>query len=200
MNTLGTYTLTYTVTDGAGNTTVVTRTVNVVDRTAPVIQLLGGNPLTHTRFTPYEDPGVKLTDNYYSDAALRSALQVDVSGLDIDIPGLYFVTYSLTDPSNNKATSVNRLIEVVEVTGMDELSADQNILIYPNPTNGKFTITSSSTAAIAEIKIKDVLGRTVKVEQYNNGQMDISEMHKGVYILIATDKDGHSYSTKIVLE
>jgi hypothetical protein len=200
MNTLGTSILTYTVTDGAGNTTVVTRTVNVVDRIEPQIQLLGANPLTHIRFTPYVDPGVKLNDNYYSDAALRNLLITDDSELDVDVPGLYFVTYSLTDPSNNTAKSVKRLINVVEFTSMDELAGERKLSVYPNPTDGKFTITPSSAATLTEIKMMDVLGRTVKVEQYGNGQMDISEMHKGVYILIATDEEGHSYSTKIVLE
>src|SRR5690554_8178464 len=42
---VGTYTVTYDVTDAAGNVaTQVTRTVNVVDTTAPTITLVGANP------------------------------------------------------------------------------------------------------------------------------------------------------------
>ena len=38
-NTVGTYTITYSATDAAGNTSTATRTVNVVDTTAPVVTL-----------------------------------------------------------------------------------------------------------------------------------------------------------------
>jgi hypothetical protein len=38
-DTLGSYTITYTATDANGNTGTATRTVNVVDTTAPVITL-----------------------------------------------------------------------------------------------------------------------------------------------------------------
>ena len=42
-NTLGNYTITYTATDAAGNTVTATRTVTVVDTTAPVITVTSGN-------------------------------------------------------------------------------------------------------------------------------------------------------------
>ena len=45
-NTLGTYTITYSATDSAGNTSTATRTVNVVDTTAPVLTITGDNPVT----------------------------------------------------------------------------------------------------------------------------------------------------------
>ena len=44
-DTLGSYTITYTATDANGNTGTATRTVNVVDTTAPVIALEGANPM-----------------------------------------------------------------------------------------------------------------------------------------------------------
>src|SRR6185503_9227964 len=42
-NTVGSYTVTYTVTDGF-NTSTATRTVNVTDSIKPVITLVGANP------------------------------------------------------------------------------------------------------------------------------------------------------------
>ena len=47
-NTVGSYVLSYDYTDGAGNAaTQLTRTVNVVDTTLPVITLTGDTTVTH---------------------------------------------------------------------------------------------------------------------------------------------------------
>ena len=43
---VGSYTLTYTATDASGNSATATRTVNVVDTTAPVVTVTGDNPAT----------------------------------------------------------------------------------------------------------------------------------------------------------
>ena len=42
-DTVGSYTVTYTSTDASGNTGTATRTVNVVDTTAPVVTVTGDN-------------------------------------------------------------------------------------------------------------------------------------------------------------
>src|SRR2546422_321680 len=55
-NLVGSYTLTYSVTDGS-HTSMTTRTVNVVDTIAPTITLNGSNPLTVECHTGFTDPG-----------------------------------------------------------------------------------------------------------------------------------------------
>ena len=52
-----TYTITYSATDAAGNTGTATRTVNVVDTTAPVITIIGDNPVTVEQGSSYVDAG-----------------------------------------------------------------------------------------------------------------------------------------------
>jgi PKD repeat protein len=200
MTTLGAYTVTYTVTDGAGNSTVVTRTVNVVDRSAPVIQLLGMNPLTVNRFTAYEEPGVKLVDNYYSDAALRGSLTIDESGLDVTIPGLYYVTYNLTDPSGNKAQSAKRLVQVVEFTGIKELANATGLTVYPNPNNGQFTLNPPANIELKQITLIDILGRTLRTQAYTNSLIEFTGLSKGVYYILAEDVNGVNYSSKVIVE
>ena len=53
---VGSYTLTYSATDGT-NTGTATRTVNVVDTTAPVITITGDNPATVEKGATYTDAG-----------------------------------------------------------------------------------------------------------------------------------------------
>jgi hypothetical protein len=201
MNTLGTYTITYTVTDGAGNSTVVTRTVNVVDREKPEIIVLGKNPYTHTRFTPYIDPGVKLNDNYYSDAVLNGLLMTNISSLDVNIPGLYFIDYSVTDPSGNVATTVQRLVRVVEVTGISELDENHSIAVYPNPSSGAFTISNTLNTQLKEIKIVDVLGKVVLSKMVSNtSEMIQLNVQAGIYQLIIEDNSGTISYKKISIQ
>ena len=59
----GEYTITYTATDNVGNSSSATRTVNVVDTTAPVVTLVGDNPLVIELGGTFSDPGVTFTDN-----------------------------------------------------------------------------------------------------------------------------------------
>ena len=62
------YSVTYNVTDANGNAAVeVTRTVNVVDTTVPVITLLGEDPVTIEVGTTYTDAGATAQITYDGD-------------------------------------------------------------------------------------------------------------------------------------
>jgi hypothetical protein len=205
MNELGTDTLIYVVTDGAGNSTTVKRLVIKVDRIAPEIELLGNNPYTVNRFTAYVDPGVKLNDNFYTDAQLRNggAFIQDESKLDMTIPGVYFVTYQVTDPSGNKSRKEQRLIEVIDpMTGVQELNANSNVSVYPNPSKGLFTVSAKNNTGIKTIKVMDILGKTVYTKLVNatSTEVDITAMNKGLYMIILEDENNKTYSGKIIVE
>jgi hypothetical protein len=204
MTALGDYTVTYTVTDGAGNTTTVTRLVKVVDRMAPEIELLGANPLEVCRFTKtYEDPGVKLKDNYYSNSTLSSLVLMDASGLDLSRPGYYLVIYNLTDPSGNKAEPVQRLITVIEcVTGLTELESQAKLLAFPNPTNGIVSIVKSDNTKIKHIRVMDLVGKTIMDEAASKSiiTLDLTTLNKGIYMVVVEDEQGVTTNTKITVE
>lgn len=110
-----TYTITYTATDAAENTTVESRTVTVFDTTSPVITLIGD--ATHTVFVdnsevpaPYQDLGAVVEDNYDSELAFS----VDVSLVDTGSIGFYTLVYTATDSSGNASTPVERVVNVVD--------------------------------------------------------------------------------------
>ena len=61
-STVGSYTVSYTATDLDGNTATASRTVNVVDTTAPVVTVTGDNPATIELGDTYTDAGATATD------------------------------------------------------------------------------------------------------------------------------------------
>ena len=80
---VGSYTLTYTATDASGNSATATRTVNVVDTTAPVVTVTGDNPATVELGATYTDAGATATD-------LSGTVTVSTSGsVDTDTCLLY---------------------------------------------------------------------------------------------------------------
>ena len=63
---IGSYSVVYSATDAAGNVAAdVTRTVNVVDTTAPVITRTGAAEVTVERLATYTDAGATASDTYY---------------------------------------------------------------------------------------------------------------------------------------
>ena len=110
--TVGVYTLTYNVTDANGNVAVeVTRTVNVLDRTVPVITLLGDATATIEVGSIYTDAGATATDNYDGDITLSI---VTVNPVDATTIGVYQLTYDVTDSNSNIAETVTRIIDVID--------------------------------------------------------------------------------------
>ena len=108
-NTVGSYTITYTATDASGNSSSATRTVNVVDTTAPVITVTGDNPAIVELGTAYTDAGATATD-------ASGTVSVTSSGtVDTNTLGSYTITYSSTDASGNTGTAT-RTVNVVDTT------------------------------------------------------------------------------------
>ncbi|GAA0719757.1 hypothetical protein GCM10009430_19170 [Aquimarina litoralis] len=107
---LGSYTLVYSVTDSSGNNVEVTRTVNVIDNTSPVITLEGANPFILNIGNTFTDPGANASDNV--DGNITADITVSGS-VDVNTPGDYILTYSVTDSSNNTAT-ITRTVRVID--------------------------------------------------------------------------------------
>ena len=87
-----------------------TRTVRVVDTTAPQLSLNGREYILMPANGVYEEEGVTAIDNYDGDISSS----VKISGkVDVTKPGLYQVIYTATDSSKNEATII-RMVNVHE--------------------------------------------------------------------------------------
>ena len=106
---VGTYVLTYIATDSSGNESTATRTVNVVDTTAPVLTVTGAATVSSELGDTYTDAGATATD-------LSGDITVVTTGsVDTDTVGTYTLTYTATDPSDN-STTATRTVNVVDTT------------------------------------------------------------------------------------
>ncbi len=113
---IGSYTITYNATDALGNmATEVTRTVDVVDTTAPVITLTGANPQFIVVGDGYTELGATTDDG--------SMVVIDASAF-VDALGDYTIRYNATDASGNIATEVTRTVRVVRACPLLDLPAD----------------------------------------------------------------------------
>jgi uncharacterized repeat protein (TIGR01451 family) len=107
-NAPGTYTITYSATAN-GFTTELTRIVTVEDTVAPVITLLGANPMQVGFGTVFTDPGATASDGCAGN--LTSSIVVTGS-VDTNTVGFYALTYTVQDPTGHSDTEV-RTVEVL---------------------------------------------------------------------------------------
>lgn len=119
---LGSYTLTYSATDLAGNNSKVTRVVNVIDSINPVITLFGDSIIYCNINGEYDELGASVTDN--SNEILD--VVIDSSLLDIRKVGDYKISYSACDSSDN-CTTIYRLVKVQSTIPAD-FSGSQYLL------------------------------------------------------------------------
>ena len=174
---VGVYTVTYNVTDANGNSAVeVTRTVSIVDTTAPVIALTGEPIVTIEVGKTYTEQGAIATDNY--DTTLAVVVEGDT--VDTAIVGIYTVTYNASDSNGNEAAEVTRTVTVKLVLDSTEINS---VNIYPNPTTSEWNI--ESLTIINTVTLFNLLGQKVLEQTVNDTKVNIdaSNLSTGVYML-----------------
>ena len=140
--------------------TEVTRTVNVVDTTVPVITLTGEEIVTIEVGTTYVDGGATATDNYDDDTVLTSNITTDVSDVDTQTVGSYTVSYNVSDVAGNAATEVTRTV-IVEDSSLSSYDGDNEnlkFIMYPNPTSDKLHIKGLNNY---DLKVYNRLGQII---------------------------------------
>ena len=114
-NILGSYTVQYSVTDSSGNTTIVNRTVEVIDTTPPQLSLNGNSIISIEVGTTYNELGASATDNYDDNNTITSTISISGS-VNTATLGSYTVSYNVSDSSGNSASTLIRTINVVDTT------------------------------------------------------------------------------------
>jgi len=120
----GEYTITYSVSDSAGNVTTKTRKIIVseyndqeyslgtlLDKITPMITLKGANPYCLVKGEKYVEPGATATDNVDGDITNRISVTNKVTG---NILGSSRIKYTVQDTYGNEATAYRAVVVMTE--------------------------------------------------------------------------------------
>ena len=147
---VGNYAVTYTAADQAGDqATPVVRTVNVTDTTAPVVSVIGANPVTVECATPFVDPGATAADSCAGPVAVA-----ETGAVNAGVPGSYTLGYAATDPSGNVGVA-SRVVNVNDTTAPAIDVVDLTIL-----AKGLTIIINNGTLTVGGLKFP--LNRSVQ--------------------------------------
>jgi hypothetical protein len=202
---LGTYAQTYEAVDGSGNVSYKTRTVKIVDLTAPRIWANIIHGCVGENIWPMS--GIKISDNYYSPQSLLPKVEIVTQNVNIWEEGIYFIVYRVTDPSGNTSKDFTRYAYFTyfpkcenNTNSIDNL-IDNSLNIYPNPNQGIFRIECTDKINASDIKLFNSSGQCLSVDDYQieGNQIDMSAFGSGIYLLQIQIGE-HLISRKIVIE
>ncbi|MEO9511096.1 MAG: immunoglobulin-like domain-containing protein [Flavobacteriaceae bacterium] len=159
LNVAGSYEVTYSVSDAAGNATSIIREVIVEDTTAPEITILGDNPLTIT-LRAYTELGATAFDD--TDGDISDRIEI-TSTVVLNVPGSYEVTYSVSDAAGNSTSSAREVIVpapvYLDANGITVKASDGAIVGDVGTINGKtYRIVDLETLKTMIANNEDVTG------------------------------------------
>ncbi len=108
--------------------------------------------------------------------------------------GYIFAQYWLTEP-----TSVLNSASRCLATGVENGIAESALMVYPNPSQGLFTVELNTESTLT---IADISGRIVYSTKCQSGinHIDVQQLTSGVYFLTAQQSNGTIATQKIVIE
>jgi PKD repeat protein len=186
-DTLGIFPVKFVVTDCVGNSDSIVRFMQISKRSKPVITLLGSDPMNLPRFCDFQEPGFIVKDNYFTN--LKAQVLTDETKLRNDIPGIYPVTYVVTDPFGNRSLTVTRQINVLEQVcnvGILENTFESYFSLYPSPNDGMLNIDVKNAVDINSIEVYNVTGQLVAKFQnqlQSKNVFDLSNQNNGLYFV-----------------
>jgi hypothetical protein len=177
---------------GLGNylITYVAGVLTTVDTTAPVITVLGANPLTNVLDSPFVDPGATALDACVGPVPVRTNNPVNVA-----IPGSYTITYTADDGNGNTNTATRTVVVEAPVviagnpsvlTGVTRLGNGTLTFGFTNITGASFTV-FASTNLVFPLNTWSNLGAAVESPagsgQYQFTDLQATNLTQRFYLL-----------------
>jgi Secretion system C-terminal sorting domain len=165
------------------------------------------SPLPLTYSTTYTDVYQSTTDDtpssnidtYDAYGTLTTPYGTFTNVIRVKSVGENFTGYSwfkanpytpLLDIDVENATGSVSSVSLYQSTNLDtnQVFSDRSILLYPNPTSDFITIDTKEN--YSEIKITDLLGKTVFETKQNDSKIDLSFLETGFYIINFKTEEG----------
>ncbi len=152
---IGTYEITYTAVDKAGNIATIKRNITVVDTIAPLFNSAQNGVLPAQEHLQYAEYNVStfeylsVRDNY--DKELTVTIK-DLGGYNKDVAGVYTITYSCKDVSGNEAIATSTLTvkEAIKYT-VDVLKLNDTTK-YPVQYNNETALTDEGSGLLLRFR------------------------------------------------
>ena len=90
---------------------------------------------------------------------------------------------------DNDGIKQKETIEKEAIAENRETDKKLEVLLFPNPTEGHFSIQMSEVTETTTLLIYDFQGKLVMNQRYGNGEFDISHFASGTYYLVLRDRD-----------
>ena len=191
LSAIGTYDITYSVTDAAGNTTTAAATVTVTDdNAAPTILGVHDISLYLGSAASYRS-GVEIRD----DKDPSPTLEVDSTQVDLSNPGTYPLVYTARDMTGNET----RMEVTVTVVEKPETYVEEDTIYAKADELLKKIVTEDMTA---EAKVRAIYSY-VRSHYTYSGHSDKTDWLQGAYVMM-TDGKGDCFNyyaiTKLLLD
>ena len=144
---LGEYILVYTITDAAGNSSSISRTVTVVDTTPPeIIGFNQGETILHPQGDTYSAPNIQVIDIVDGDITANAVFSYTLNGLGLegptDVPEIdvnfrrtYNESITVSDSSGNTVMGTD-----INGGGATGSVPQRDIIVYCAPEPGSYVI------------------------------------------------------------
>ncbi|TNE55914.1 MAG: T9SS type A sorting domain-containing protein, partial [Bacteroidetes bacterium] len=94
-------------------------------------------------------------------------------------------------------------IMVTGIVGIDEILAEKEVRIYPNPNNGQFRIDFQELVPVCTIQLMTIQGSMIHTESHRNRQeVELNlqgKLAQGTYLLWISFEDGSIRKSKMVI-
>lgn len=205
INALGKYTYTYTIIEKTtSKQTVLTRTINVKDTTAPVITILNDVEIFKDEIDDYLSANVvDYSDNFYS----KSDITFDEKKVSYE--NKVVLTYTATDPSGNKATKTRTFtfkylqIQKSNITFTINSTSLNNKLYVNSTINLSFSIKANSALELSRMEELDqitwTIDHVVKDELNNKRNATLKFTGAGTHIIEISINGRKVYTKEITV-
>ncbi|MBN2164858.1 MAG: T9SS type A sorting domain-containing protein, partial [Marinilabiliaceae bacterium] len=187
--TQGSYVITWTFTDGNGNSSTATQNVVVDDVTAPTFEISEDKEiLITTGQTEYIIQGdefdpknvIDNCTNYTVSNNLFEGTTLEGKALSV---GQHTIIWTVTDAGEN-AISHSFIVTITTGTGCEDISRN-NIIVYPNPVTGSEINIDLGSLNGSVIEIISVTGNMIKAVEQTGviNTVDVGELSIGTYFV-----------------